>query len=108
MRTETNQGKPRARNKNMGWKRRYPIGAEVIGANETHFRLWAPKAKSVDLVLEQTVEQNAKHAFQPLLREDDGYFSGHANVGAGALYRFRVRSEERGVGKECRSGWATA
>ena len=34
------------------YKRRYPIGAELIGENETHFRVWAPKAKRLDLVLE--------------------------------------------------------
>ncbi|HJT45945.1 MAG TPA: malto-oligosyltrehalose trehalohydrolase [Chthoniobacterales bacterium] len=95
MRTETNHGKPRARNNKVEWKRRYPIGAEVIGANETHFRLWAPKAKSVDLVLEESLEQDAKPVFQPLLREDGGYFSGRANVGAGALYRFRVNNADQ-------------
>ena len=29
--------------------RRYPIGTELIGTNQTYFRLWAPKAKHVDL-----------------------------------------------------------
>jgi hypothetical protein len=24
-------------------ERRYPIGAELIGENQTHFRVWAPK-----------------------------------------------------------------
>src|SRR5438477_6198215 len=27
--------------------RRYPIGAELIGPNQTHFRVWAPKAQDV-------------------------------------------------------------
>ncbi len=48
--------------------RRYPIGAELIGPNQAHFH--------------------------PLEREDNGYFSGVANVGAGALYRFRVNQAE--------------
>lgn len=77
-----------------GTKRRYPIGAELIGKNETHFRLWAPNAQNVDLVLEESADKNAKRSFQPLRREEGGYFSGSANVGAGALYRFRVNNAE--------------
>src|SRR2546421_10492450 len=70
--------------------RRYPIGAEPIGRNQTHFRVWAPKADDVDLVLEESAKKDAKRAFHPLEREDGGYFSGVANAGAGGLYRFRV------------------
>jgi maltooligosyltrehalose trehalohydrolase len=69
-------------------KRRYPIGAELIGPNQTHFRVWAPKAQHVDLVLEES------RTFHPLEPEKDGYFSGGANVGAGACYRFRVNKAE--------------
>jgi maltooligosyltrehalose trehalohydrolase len=74
--------------------RRYPIGAELIGANETHFRLWAPKAKQVDLVLEKSAERNAQRAFHPLDAEAGRYFSGIARVGSGTLYRFRVNNAE--------------
>src|SRR6266566_6316379 len=72
--------------------RRYPIGAELIGANETHFRVWAPKAKHVDVVLEESAEKNAKRTFHPLQAEEGGYFSGIASTGAGSLYRFRVNN----------------
>jgi len=75
-------------------KRRYPIGAELIGPNKTHFRAWAPKAKNVDLVLESGAEKNAERSFHPLTREDGGYFSGTAEAGAGALYRFRINDAE--------------
>ena len=75
-------------------KRRYPIGAELIAPNETHFRLWAPKAKKVDLVLEESVSKTSPRSFHPLTREEDGYFSGSASVGAGARYRFRVDNAE--------------
>ena len=34
-------------------QRRYPIGAELIGPNQAHFRIWAPKAQRLDLVLEE-------------------------------------------------------
>ncbi len=70
--------------------RRYPIGAELIGANETHFRVWAPKARRVDLVLEESAAKNARRTFHPLEREEGSYFSGTANAAAGSLYRFRI------------------
>ena len=75
-------------------KRRYPIGAELIGPNETHFRIWAPKAQHVELVLEESATKNAKRTFHPLDPEKGGYFSGAANVGAGACYWFRVNRAE--------------
>ena len=69
-------------------KRRFPIGAELIGENQTHFRVWAPKAQTVDVVLEDAAEAQAK--FCPLAAESGGYFSGAANAGPGTQYRFRV------------------
>ena len=75
-------------------KRRYPIGAELIGENKTHFRVWAPKAQHVDLVLEESAAKNAKRTFHPLEAEEGGYFSGVASAGAGACYRFRVNKAE--------------
>ena len=63
-------------------QRRYPIGAEVIGKDQTHFRLWAPKVRELDLVLEHG--SNSKRTFHSLTPEADGYFSGVANVGSGA------------------------
>jgi len=74
--------------------RRYPIGAELIGANETHFCVWAPKATHVDVVLEKSAAKSARRTFHPLQREDDGYFSGSAEAGAGDCYRFRVDNAE--------------
>lgn len=74
-------------------KRRYPIGAELIGSDETNFRLWAPKAQRVDLVLEDSAAKNAKQQIHALKAEDGGYFSGTANVVAGARYRFRLNGE---------------
>src|SRR6266516_1574793 len=75
-------------------KRRYPIGAELIGKNETHFRVWAPKAQQLDLVIEESAAKNAARTFYSLQAEADEYFSGVAKVGAGACYRFRVNSAE--------------
>jgi maltooligosyltrehalose trehalohydrolase len=70
--------------------RRYPIGAELIDPAQTHFRIWAPKVQQIDLVLEESAMKNAKRTFHSLEAEEGGYFSGVANAGAGALYRFRV------------------
>src|ERR1700682_1037063 len=75
-------------------QRRYPIGAEIIAADETHFRVWAPKAQSVDVVLEKSAGKNEPRTFHPLNREENGYFSGSAAAGAGACYRFRVDGGE--------------
>src|SRR4029077_11267683 len=76
----------------LGVKRRYPIGAEFIGENQTHFRVWAPKAREIDVVLQSTTE--AKLEFSPLTAESGGYFSGTANAGSGDRYRFRVNRSE--------------
>ena len=98
MRTESSRKQSqqhiKTRTRTVNLKRRYPIGAELISANETHFRLWAPKAQDVDLVVEESADSKAKRSFHSLEREDDGYFSGMANVGPGALYRFRVNKAE--------------
>ena len=72
------------------FKRRYPIGAELIGPDQTHFRVWAPKAQRVDLVLEDSAAKIPGQEFHALASEKGGYFSGSANAGAGACYRFRV------------------
>jgi len=74
--------------------RRYPIGAEVIAPGLTNFRVWAPKARRVDLVLEEDADPQSKRSFQRLSAEANGYFSGRAEVGAGARYRFRLDESE--------------
>src|SRR6266508_2741864 len=72
--------------------RRYPIGAELIGPNQTHFRVWAPKAQQVDLVPEENATKDSGRTFHALDVEEGGYFSGTANAGVGARYRFRVNN----------------
>jgi maltooligosyltrehalose trehalohydrolase len=71
-------------------KRRYPIGAEPIGPDQTHFRVWAPKARQVDLVLEENAVKDSRQTFHALAPEKGGYFCGSVDAGAGACYRFRV------------------
>jgi maltooligosyltrehalose trehalohydrolase len=82
-----------ARSRANAVSRRYPIGAELIDPNQVHFRIWAPKAQNLDLVLEDSLAKSAKRTLQPLHPEKDGYFSGIASTRAGALYRFRINGD---------------
>jgi len=71
-------------------KRRYPIGAEPISSDETHFRVWAPKAEEVHVVVEEQSGKTQEQQSHALTAENEGYFSGSVSVVAGARYRFRV------------------
>src|SRR5436189_1225596 len=53
-------------------KRRYPIGAELVGEKQTDFRVWAPKAQQVAVVLEDTA--GAKPHFCSLTAEPGIFF----------------------------------
>jgi maltooligosyltrehalose trehalohydrolase len=66
--------------------RRYPIGAELLAASETHFRVWAPRARKIDVAVSD--------AFHPLEQETGGYFSGPAPCGTDARYKFRIDGGE--------------
>jgi maltooligosyltrehalose trehalohydrolase len=74
-------------------KRCYPIGAEVIGENRTHFRVWAPEARELDVVVEYG--PNLQRTFHPLSPEQGGYYSGALDVGVDTRYWFRVNSGEK-------------
>jgi maltooligosyltrehalose trehalohydrolase len=63
--------------------RRYPVGAEPTGGG-THFRVWAPKRRRVEVLLDSGLATE-------LAGEDGGYFSGLVAEGtAGARYRYRL------------------
>jgi maltooligosyltrehalose trehalohydrolase len=66
-------------------QRRLPIGAEVQKDGRTHFRVWAPRRRAVEVVVEGT----AKGTFA-LEAEEDGYFSGFAPAAAETRYRLRL------------------
>lgn len=64
-----------------------PIGATVT-QHGVRFRVWAPDAERVEVVLFQDDQQTARHA---LNRSEDGYWSGEvAGIGAGTRYAFSV------------------
>jgi maltooligosyltrehalose trehalohydrolase len=70
--------------------RSLPIGAEVR-PDGTHFRLWAPKARSVEVVF----EDGAPLKRVQLTAEADGYFSRLIpGAGAGARYRYRLDAND--------------
>ena len=70
--------------------RRLPVGAEILPSGGAHFRVWAPRRRSVEVAL----EGGAARAV-PLAAEGNGYFSGTApDVAAGALYKFRLDGKE--------------
>jgi maltooligosyltrehalose trehalohydrolase len=61
------------------------VGAELQPASGVHFRVWAPRRKRVDVIVEG--ERDAR----PLAPEGNGYFSGAvAEAAAGTRYRYRL------------------
>jgi maltooligosyltrehalose trehalohydrolase len=66
--------------------RRNLLGA-TSSRGEAFFRVWAPQARSVEVVFESTSTQAL-----PLQRQPDGYFSAAVRTGE-ALYRYRVDGE---------------
>lgn len=64
-----------------------PVGAEQLKEGATHFRVWAPKARRVDVIFEPKRESETL----ALESEGNGYFSGLGQgIHAGALYRYRI------------------
>lgn len=76
----------------MDYPRRLPIGAEVLRDGTTSFRVWAPAAKQVELVLENCAGAHSI-ALEP---EGGGYHSLRTEAaGAGTLYRYRLDAGEK-------------
>jgi maltooligosyltrehalose trehalohydrolase len=72
---------------------RLPVGAEVVPGEGARFRVWAPRARQVSVVLEQGPGAPDIVELGP---GDDGYFSGVSRqAAAGTLYRYRLDGAER-------------
>ena len=66
--------------------RRLPVGAEAL-PDGTHFRVWAPRRREVEVVL----ESGRATGTHPLTAEDAGYFAGFVPGAAdGDRYRYRL------------------
>lgn len=73
-----------------GTTRRFPIGAEYVAGRGTHFRVWAPAARRVEVVFEAGALPATSLAPEP-----QGYFSGWVREARpGSRYRFRVDGGE--------------
>ena len=68
-------------------QRRYPIGAELWSDGDAHFRLWAPEAQRLDLVI-------GNGDTHPMQRDTDGYWAVVAPAAAGTRYSFRIDDRE--------------
>ena len=79
--------------------RRLPVGADVVGLETVHFRVWAPRRRRVDVAVESGSGDVVRTV--PLSREDGGYFTGTGDIGPGTLYRYVLDGDER-TGVDCR------
>ena len=73
----------------MDQGRKVPVGAELLPSGGVHFRVWAPRRRGVEVVIEGGPGAGAAPAaLQP---KGDGYFSGSVEpAAAGTLYRYRL------------------
>jgi maltooligosyltrehalose trehalohydrolase len=80
----------------MSLPRRLPVGAEILPEGGVHFRVWAPRRRRVEVVLEGGADATRRGPLAVGLEaEGNGYFSGRAAAaGAGARYRFRLDGEQ--------------
>ena len=71
-----------------------PVGAEVLGKKGVHFRVWAPRSKTVSVQPgRDSGGANSNASIAELEPEGDGYFSGRvAAARPGMLYKFRLDS----------------
>src|SRR5438874_1285308 len=70
------------------YHRRLSIGAEPMDRGRTHFRVWAPRARRVDVA-------DGDGRLTPLEPEAGGYFSGAAEARIGDRYGFKLDDDQR-------------
>jgi maltooligosyltrehalose trehalohydrolase len=76
-------------------KRRYPIGAEVGAAGGVSFRVWAPRCRRVEVVLEGGPGVGDRLRLEV---GEDGYFSGTLlAAAAGTSYRYELDGAQQRV-----------
>ena len=71
--------------------RRLPVGADVQAGGGVHFRVWAPRRRSVSVVIETSGDAHSEAA---LAAAGGGYFGGLVDhTGPGTRYRYRLDGE---------------
>lgn len=71
------------------------MGAEAQPGGGVHFRVWAPRSRSVAVELAGENENDGRPQLVPLAAEPGGYFSGHVDAARiGSRYKFKL---ERGA-----------
>lgn len=85
-------GRPAPPRPPAGWRRRLPIGAEVVPGGGVHFRVWAPACRRVAVTFAGGTGSDGPSPDLDLEREaGSGYFSElAAAAAAGDLYRYRL------------------
>jgi maltooligosyltrehalose trehalohydrolase len=81
----------------MDVSRRLPIGAEAQPGGGTHFRVWVPQRRRVEIVLPANRRAaEGETIARPLVAEGNGYWSGLLSEAvAGTLYQFRLDGDQR-------------
>lgn len=75
-------------------ERRLPVGAEVQSGGGTHFRVWAPRRKRVEVVFDDSAGTASVIPPLQLNREPGGYFAGFSIQAApGTRYAYRLDGE---------------
>jgi malto-oligosyltrehalose trehalohydrolase len=69
-------------------KWRLPFGANLIGPDQTQFRIWAPAQREVSIAIED-------RPLLPMVRGGDGWFTAEARCGAGVHYRYVLQDGAR-------------
>lgn len=65
-----------------------PFGAQVLEGSRTRFRLWAPGADTVELVLPDSANPH-----RTMQKHSDGWYELVAEAGAGTRYLYRIDGE---------------
>ncbi|HYL05391.1 MAG TPA: malto-oligosyltrehalose trehalohydrolase, partial [Thermoanaerobaculia bacterium] len=90
----TRAGRPGDRGRGggpAGFRRRLPVGAEVVAGGGVHFRVWAPARRRVEVVFAAAAAADGRRELELAREAGGGYFSGFAAAAAaGDLYRFRL------------------
>ncbi len=75
--------------------RKFSIGAEYSAETGTNFRVWAPKRKKVEVVVEPGQTNSSDRKTVELRPEDHGFFSATlSEAGPGDLYWFKLDGED--------------